>query len=300
MTHRTRFAPSPTGPLHLGHAYSAMLGFDRAMAEGGEWLLRIEDIDRQRSKPEWEAQAFDDLAWLGLWWPDPVMRQSDRMPAYRDALQRLWSRGYLYECTCSRADIAAAAGAPQEGAALGPDGLVYPGTCKRRDADADHDGPLPDGALRLHMDRVGPWAEARFASDAVFEFREEGAGPGGERGAVTTTMDGLVREVGDVVLARRGMGTSYHLSVVVDDAAQGVSHVVRGQDLFEATRIHVVLQCLLGLPTPAYHHHRLIRDEAGRRLAKREDARAIRRYRDEGATPADIRRMVGLDPSLAP
>jgi glutamyl-Q tRNA(Asp) synthetase len=134
----------------------------------------------------------------------------------------------------------------------------------------------------------------------LLSFEESGVGPNGERGRIEFTRDELIRNVGDVVLARRGMGTSYHLSVVLDDAVQGITHVVRGQDLFEATKIHVVLQRLLGLPTPVYHHHRLIRDETGRRLAKREDAKAIRRFREEGATPADIRRMVGLDPALAP
>ena len=307
MTFRTRFAPSPTGPLHLGHAYSAMLGFDMAMREGGEWLLRIEDIDRQRSKPEWERQIYEDLEWLGLWWPEPVMRQSERMGAYEAALRELWSRGLLYPCTCTRRDIAEALSAPQEGAPLsGPDGLIYPGTCRgHRDAgpvDAEGSPVVPAGqTLRLDMARalhctagqheVGP--PARGSKGIGFE--EEGAGPDEQHGWIRSEADELIRTVGDVVLARRGMGTSYHLSVVLDDAAQGITHVVRGQDLFEATKIHVVLQRLLGLPRPIYHHHRLIRDETGRRLAKREDAKAIRRYREEGATPGDIRRMVGLD-----
>lgn len=297
MTFRTRFAPSPTGPLHLGHAYSAMLGFDMAVAEGGEWLLRIEDIDRQRSKPEWEQQIYDDLEWLGLWWREPVMRQSERLPAYRAALRRLWTEGRLYECTCSRADIAAALSAPQEGSAprFGPDGLIYPGTCRHRTRNwSDPPDPLPDGALRLDIRWVPGPGEARSTGNFVFSFQEEGHGPDGEHGLIEFSADDLAQTVGDVVLARRGMGTSYHLSVVLDDADQGITHVVRGQDLFEATRIHVVLQKLLDLPTPVYHHHRLIRDENGRRLAKREDAKAIRRFREEGATPQDIRRMVGL------
>ena len=340
MTFRTRFAPSPTGPLHLGHAYSAMLGFDMAMEEGGEWLLRIEDIDRQRSKPEWERQIYDDLEWLGLWWPEPVMRQSERGAAYAAALQTLsWPAWLLYRCDCSRADIAAALDAPQEGAGplLGPDGLVYPGTCKASDVgrlwlpeppDSEYrlaleqirrgiedtpevgrfyqrleEGPPLglSGALRLHMDRAASEvADRRPGEPAVISFRETGQGPAGERGLIEFTPEQLEHSVGDVVLARRGMGTSYHLSVVLDDAAQGITHVVRGQDLFEATKIHVVLQRLLGLPAPVYHHHRLIRDETGRRLAKREDAKAIRRFREEGATPRDIRRMVGLDPDWGP
>lgn len=287
MTFRTRFAPSPTGPLHLGHAYSAMLGFDMAMREGGEWLLRIEDIDRQRSKPEWERQIYEDLEWLGLWWPEPVTRQSERIEAYDKPVSKLRDRGLLYCCDCSRSDVLAASAAPQEGAAptYGPDGLVYPGTCR-----AKHRTGIPgsDSALRLDM-------AAAVNGMSLLGFKEEGAGPHGEHGPIEFTAAEMIASVGDVVLARRSWGTSYHLSVVLDDAAQGVTHVVRGQDLFEATKIHVVLQKLLGLPTPVYHHHRLIRDETGRRLAKREDAKAIRRYREEGATPQDIRRMVGLD-----
>lgn len=297
MTFRTRFAPSPTGPLHLGHAYSAMLGFDMAAARGGEWLLRIEDIDRQRWKPEWERQIHEDLDWLGLRWHGPVMRQSERAGAYQAVLDRLRDGDQVFECTCSRADVLAATSAPQEGTpVMGPDGIVYPGTCR---ADTSRSGTraprVPDAALRLDMAHAAErGAERRPGEGSALSFREEGEGPGGKHGLIEFTPEDLIRNVGDVVLARRGMGTSYHLSVVLDDAAQGITHVVRGQDLFEATKIHVVLQRLLGLPTPIYHHHRLIRDETGRRLAKREDARAIRRYREEGATPEDIRRMVGL------
>ena len=297
MTFRTRFAPSPTGPLHLGHAYSALLGFDMAMREGGEWLLRIEDIDRQRSKPEWERQIYEDLEWLGLWWPEPVMRQSERAELYSSVLDGLWWDDAVFECTCSRADILAAASAPQEGAPLvGPDGVVYPRTCEgNRSMSGLYPRRFPDAALRLDMGLATQvTAERPVAQPAYLSFHETGAGPNGEKGPIRVLESDLIQNVGDVVLARRGMGTSYHLSVVLDDAAQGITHVIRGQDLFEATKIHVVLQRLLGLPTPVYHHHRLIRDETGRRLAKREDAKAIRRYRDEGATPQDIRRMVGL------
>lgn len=279
----TRFAPSPTGPLHLGHAYSAMLAHDMARAAGGTFLLRIEDIDRARSKPEWEAQIYDDLRWLGLTWEEPVMRQSERMPAYRAALKALWQRGLLYACTCTRRDIEQAAAAPQEGVAFGPDGIVYPGTC-RADGAAQPGQPLPEAALRLRMDRAA--TEGEFT-----EIGERYRG----RNAVTPAQ--MVSQVGDIVLARRDMGTSYHLSVVLDDAAQGVTHVSRGEDLFDATFIHVTLQNLLELPTPTYCHHRLIRDDTGKRLAKRDDARALAKYRAEGATPDDIRRMVGLTPS---
>lgn len=287
MTFRTRFAPSPTGPLHLGHACSALLAQDIAQAENGVFLLRIEDIDQTRAKPEWEVQIFDDLTWLGLSWPTPVMRQSDRSGTYASALDALWSRGLLYPCSCSRRDIQAATAAPQEGAPLlGPDGVIYPGTCRPK--GSQHDSRPKDVALRLNMSRA--------VSDLPEQlgFEEEGQGLAGETGRISFAASDLIAQIGDIVLARRDMGTSYHLSVVLDDAAQNISHVVRGQDLFEATQIHVVLQHLLDLPTPVYHHHKLIRDEHGKRLAKRDDARAIAKYRADGASPGDIRRLVGL------
>ena len=285
MVFTTRFAPSPTGPLHLGHAYSALLAHDMAREAGGAFLLRIEDIDRSRARPAWETRIADDLAWLGLNWPRPAMRQSDRLPAYRAALERLWTMRLLYPCTCRRRDIEAALAAPQEGAPVhGPDGLVYPGTCRGR----DRTGPVPDDAV-LRLDMMA--ALDRIGHPLLFE--ETGAGPDGETGTIPVARETLIGRVGDVVLARRDMGTSYHLSVVLDDAAQHVTHVVRGEDLFSASGIHIVLQALLGLPTPTYRHHRLIRDDRGKRLAKRDDARAIARYRADGATPDDIRRMVG-------
>ncbi|MBS0563439.1 MAG: tRNA glutamyl-Q(34) synthetase GluQRS [Proteobacteria bacterium] len=297
---RTRFAPSPTGPLHLGHAFAAMVAHDLARTAGGEFLLRIEDLDQGRARPEWERAICDDLEWLGLRWDGPVIRQSDRAPAYRAALADLWRRDLLYPCGCSRADIAAALSAPQEGAgpAQGPDGPVYPRTCHGRDwsefSFAARSGfPLPEAhALRLDMALAGQVAAA--ARGRALGFAEEGRGPKGEHGWIDAECGTLGRTIGDVVLARRGMAAAYHLAVAVDDAAQGITHVSRGADLFEATRIHVVLQALLGLPTPVYHHHRLIRDSEGKRLAKRDDARALGKYRSEGATPADIRRLVGL------
>ncbi len=276
----TRFAPSPTGPLHLGHAYAAIVAHDMARAAGGRFLLRIEDIDRARSKPEWERQILDDLTWLGLTWDGAVMRQSDRLPAYRNALENLWNRGLLYVCTCTRRDIQAATSAPQEGAPLGPDGVIYPGTCRITGAPRPGQ-PLPEATLRLRMD---------LAATAC-TFTEIGPA---HHGSHAITPPRMVDAVGDVVLARRDMGTSYHLSVVLDDAAQGITHVTRGEDLFEATCIHVTLQNLAELPVPTYCHHRLIRDNAGKRLAKRDDARALARYRAEGASPADIRRLIGL------
>ncbi|MEZ5751642.1 MAG: tRNA glutamyl-Q(34) synthetase GluQRS [Paracoccaceae bacterium] len=273
----TRFAPSPTGPLHLGHAFAALTAFN--LAKGGQFLLRIEDIDTARSKPEFEAAIYDDLRWLGLNWPEPVMRQSQRQVAYADALARLQALGVTYRCTCTRGDIRAALSAPQEGAPMiGPDGPVYPGTCRH----AGHTGT--DGAIRLNM-------AAATALTGPVSFVDTGSEHPGEHRVDAET---LIATVGDVVLARRDIGTSYHLAVCVDDAAQGITHVPRGADLFEATAIHIVLQRLLGLPTPIYHHHRLIRDEHGKRLAKRDDARALAVYRAEGASPSDIRSLLGL------
>ncbi len=270
----TRFAPSPTGPLHLGHAYSAMLAHDMARDAGGTFLLRIEDIDQTRARPEWEQKIYDDLSWLGLSWPTPVRRQSEHLPTYAATLDQLWNKGLLFPCHCTRRDIETAASAPQEGVPMGPDGMIYPGTCKYLPRSKQR----PTGcALRLDMTKVAQQISyieqeqthsipARFFTDAI----------------------------GDVVLARKDMGTSYHLSVVIDDAAQNISHVIRGADLAEATPIHIILQKILNLPAPAYHHHHLIRDANGKRLAKRDDARAISKYRAEGASPNDIRRMVGL------
>jgi len=222
------------------------------------------------------------------------MRQSERLQTYQAVLDQLWDTDNLFECTCSRSDVLSAVSAPQEGAPLlGPDGIIYPGTC-RDNISRHRPRRFPGAALRLRMDRAQQLGTKRVGQGSLFSFVETGTGPNGEHGQIEFTADDLVREIGDVVLSRRGMGTSYHLSVVLDDAAQGISHVVRGQDLFEATKIHVVLQKLLGLPTPTYHHHDLVRDDTGRRLAKREDAKAIARYRTEGATPEDIRRMIGL------
>lgn len=281
MTFTTRFAPSPTGPLHLGHAYSALLAQDMAAAENGNLLLRIEDIDQSRSRQQWENQIYDDLGWLGLHWPQPVMRQSNRLSRYRRAIEELSKQGLVYPCKCNRADIEAAAGAPQEGVRqFGPDGRIYPGTCRQRPLSQAGSGDV----LRLDMRKATKAADLR-------NFKETGAT---YEGTHELRADLLLDTVGDIVLVRRHMGSSYHLSVVVDDADQHITHVVRGEDLFEATQIHVLLQSLLGLSTPIYHHHKLIRDEKGKRLAKRDDARAIALYRQQGASPADIRIMVGL------
>ena len=268
----TRFAPSPTGFLHLGHAYSALTAWGRP----GRCLLRIEDIDSARCRPEFETAIFEDLRWLGLDWPEPVMRQSDRRAAHVVALDRLIALGVCYPCRCTRGEIRAALDAPQEGALPGP----YPGTCRRRPMAEAGRGD----AIRLDLARA-------MALTGPVGFTETGPLHPGQHAADPARM---AQTLGDVVLARRDIGPAYHLAVVVDDAAQGITGVVRGVDLFEATPLHRVLQALLGLPAPAYFHHALIRDETGRRLAKRDDARAIRRYRADGATPQDVAAMVGL------
>ena len=210
---RTRFAPSPTGPLHLGHAYSALLAFEMAQAQGGEFLLRIEDIDRARARPEWEAQIYEDLAWLGLSWPKPVMRQSERLQIYDDVLQNLWDRKLIYACRCRRRDIAEALSAPQEGSAapMGPDGLIYPGICRQAGIGREGATPPKDCALRLDMARA-------IKGRGSVTFEEHGQGPQGQQGQISTSAEALLTGVGDIVLARRDMGTSYHLSVVLDDA----------------------------------------------------------------------------------
>lgn len=275
---RTRFAPSPTGLLHLGHAFAALTA--ARLADPGQFLLRMEDIDRARCRTEHEAAIVEDLRWLGLDWSEPVMRQSDRMDAYADALGRLAARGLLYPCRCRRGDIRAALSASQEGAPVeGPDGLLYPGTCRGRSmAEAG-----PDDAIRLD-------ARKALALAGAPAFDERGTRPGRHG----LTAEAFVAGIGDVILARRGMGTSYHLAVTVDDAAQGITLVTRGEDLFDATWVHVLLQNLLDLPRPDYWHHALIRDDAGRRLAKRDDARSLRELRQAGATAAEIRQLLGF------
>ena len=267
MAFVTRFAPSPTGPLHLGHAYSAMLAHDMAMREGGRFLLRIEDTDRARCRPEWEARIYNDLQWLGLTWETPVLRQSDHLGRYATALELLVQKGLTYPCQCSRADIRAATSAPQEGV----DHIPYPGTCRHRTLDQRQPG---DG-IRLKL------------QGETVTFTETGPDHAGDH-CVSLPAD-------DPALGRKETGdVAYIFACVVDDAAQGVTHVVRGMDLFDFTAFQVHLQTLLGLPTPIYHHHRLIRNDTGKRLAKRDDARSIAKFRAEGATLANIRRMVGL------
>ncbi len=274
----TRFAPSPTGPLHIGHAYSAILAYEMAMRAGGTFLLRMEDTDLERSRREWDQLIQDDLHWLGLSWPKPILRQSEHIERYDTALKQLEAMDLLYPCRCTRADIKAAASAPQEGSVHGP---VYPGTCRGRSM-ADK---APGDAIRLDMskaiERAGP-----------LTFIETGQTHNGRH---SIDLDDLVKSVGDIVLGRRQSGiVAYFMASALDDDFQGITDVVRGEDLFEFTGVQVLLLTLLGLSIPRYHHHRLIRDDQGKRLAKRDDARAIRQYREDGASPLDIRRMVGL------
>jgi glutamyl-Q tRNA(Asp) synthetase len=279
MAFVTRFAPSPTGPLHLGHAYSAILAHDMARAEGGQFLVRMEDTDLDRARPEYEAAILDDLSWLGLSWDGPVLRQSDHLARYAAWLEPLTDRGLLYPCSCTRADIRSALSAPQEGIQHN----VYPGTCRGRPMATRQ----PGDALRLDLAAA---MEAIMGAQPSFE--ETGPRHHGLHRIEPATAEA---EIGDVVLYRKGEEVvAYFFAATLDDAAQGVTHVVRGEDLFAFTPVQVILQHLLGLPTPVYHHHALIRDDQGKRLAKRDDARALAKYRAEGATPADIRRMVGL------
>jgi glutamyl-Q tRNA(Asp) synthetase len=285
-----RFAPSPTGELHLGHAFSALVGWRAARAAGGRFLLRMEDLDQRRVRPEFVEAIYRDLAWLGVEWEFPVLFQSTRLPAYRAALDHLTGRGLTYPCICTRRDIAEAVSAPQEGALpSGPDGPVYPGTCRGRPHM-----PGQTAAIRLDMRRAiaalgGPAAVAGLC------FEELDAGPSGETGGIRLDPEALVAAAGDVVLARRDGAPAYHLAVVVDDAHQGITHVTRGRDLFPATPIHRLIQASLGFPAPVYCHHRLIRDATGKRLAKRADAYSLAKLRAEGLRPEDILQRVGLD-----
>jgi len=271
----TRFAPSPTGLLHLGHAFAAIT----ACEAGERFLLRIEDIDAGRCKPEYEAAILEDIAWLGLCFEQPVLRQSARMSAYREALDRLEARELLYPCFCTRKEIAGEIARSVE-APHGPDGPLYTGTCRALDA-AERKRKVAAGeadALRLDAAKA-----ARQAG--LLSFDEHGAGPDGEAGRIA--VDPL--KFGDVVLARKETPAAYHLAVVVDDAFQGVNLVTRGNDLFAAAHVQRLLQVLLGLPAPAYAHHRLILDDHGRKFSKRDRAVTLRALREAGATPEDIR-----------
>ena len=291
----TRFAPSPSGPLHLGHAYAAMVAHDAARASGGTFLLRIEDLDAGRARAEFEAAIHDDLAWLGLEPNAPALRQSERMNEYRAALDALEAQGLLYPCFCTRkeiqAEIARMADAPHdEKAGFGP---AYPGTCRKL-SQAEREKRITSGAgyvLRLEMAAAISKAKARGAWPASFiEAWAKGA---------PARIEASPEPAGDIVLARKDFPASYHLAVVVDDAATGVTAVTRGEDLFFATHIQVLLQQLLGLPMPAYGHHALVRDEAGRRLAKRDSARGLAELRAGGWDAARVRAALPAPPDFA-
>jgi glutamyl-Q tRNA(Asp) synthetase len=281
MADVTRFAPSPTGLLHLGHAHSALAGRRRAGQVGagdGRFLLRIEDIDQGRCRPEFEAAILEDLAWLGLDWDGPVRRQSEHWDDYRAALATLEGQGLVYPCFCTRREIQAEIAA-MDGAPHGPDGPLYPGTCR----------PLSPGQRAERLAEGRPYALRLDVAEAA------------RRSGPLTWTDELAGEqaarpelLGDVVLARKDTPTSYHLAVTVDDHLQGVTVVTRGQDLFEATHVHRLLQALLGYRVPVWRHHALLTDASGKRLAKRNDAVAIRTLRDEGKSPAEVRTLAGF------
>ncbi len=283
----TRFAPSPTGLLHLGHAYSALTAYDAAQGARGQLVLRIEDIDQTRCKAEFERAIIEDLTWLGLTWETPVRRQSDHFDDYTDALQTLRDIGAVYRCFKTRKDIAdEIAHAPH----LSPDGPEGPQYVGEALAAHEERSLLAEGApfaWRLSTSRAVHTAN-KIAGP--LKFTEEGAGPKGEHGTITATPEIF----GDPVIARKDSGTSYHLASVCDDALQGVTHIIRGEDLFPATHLHRLLQVVLGLPTPIYLHHRLITDDTGKRFAKRDRAATIKALRESGQTPTGIRRRVGL------
>lgn len=283
-----RFAPSPNGHLHLGHAYSALLNYDMARALDGRLLLRIEDIDAARCRPEYEAAIYEDLRWLGISWVEPVRRQSEHFADYHAAIAKLEAERLVYPSFESRSEIdALVAERERQGPwPHDPDGVpLYPGRARKM--------PLIEGERRR---RAGEPFALRLAMDAavaragVLTWSESGSGPQGQTGRVTAAP----QRWGDVIVARKELPTSYHLAVVVDDALQGVTDVVRGQDLFWSTSIHRLLQALLGLPEPVYHHHRLILDDDGRKLSKATQATSLRQLRASGVTALDVRRMVGL------
>jgi glutamyl-Q tRNA(Asp) synthetase len=283
-----RFAPSPNGYLHLGHAYSALKNFDSAHHAGGRFLLRIEDIDTVRCRPEFEAAIYQDLAWLGVSWEIPVRRQSEHLADYREAVEKLIAEGLVYPSFETRGEIAKLV-AQREARApwpRDPDGApLYPGEAKLL-ASEERAQRIESGVpFALRLDMVAACARA-----GELGWVEHGRGPDGETGTVAARPQAW----GDVIVARKEMPTSYHLAVVIDDALQGVSEVVRGVDLFWSTSVHRLLQALLGLPAPAYRHHPLVLDGAGQKLSKSTQATGLRELRAGGATPVDVRRLVGL------
>jgi glutamyl-Q tRNA(Asp) synthetase len=281
----TRFAPSPNGDLHLGHALSAITGFELAARENGRFLVRIEDIDIQRTREEHVAHIFEDLRWLGLTWEEPVLRQSTRFDAYRSASQSLLDRGLLYPCFATRSEIDAAVAIDPAG--TDPDGApLYPGLCKNL-SPAEIERRRTNGepfCLRLDAERALKAAHEMHGG-APLTFREWNGKPGAQPGIIAADP----ARWGDAIIVRKDTPASYHLAVVLDDAMQGITHVIRGRDLYAATDLHRLLQVLLGLPEPIYHHHRLLLDPEGRKLSKSLRHTSLRALRASGATPAAIR-----------
>lgn len=271
----TRFAPSPTGYLHKGHALSALTAFTAACEAHGRFLLRIEDIDVTRCRPAFEAAMLEDLAWLGLTWETPIRRQSDHLPDYQAALARLEARGVLYRCFRTRREVAQAMASAPHGPME-----VFRGQALPADEEARRLAAGEPFAWRLSLDAAAR-ALGGFAGLSFIEVDQGVVAARPELG-------------GDVVLARKDVGVAYHLAVVTDDALQGVTHVIRGHDLFEATHVQRLLQALLDLPTPRYRHHPLLTDAEGRRLAKRDGAQTLRSLREQGMSPADLRRELGF------
>ena len=280
---KTRFAPSPTGYLHLGHAYSAYLAYDYARAHNGEFVLRIEDIDQTRCKPEYITAIYDDLRWLGLEWSNDVRIQSEHLEDYIAAMNRLKEIDVIYPCFCSRSDIqkeiSESANAPH-----GPEGPLYPGTCKKLTSEQKQAQIRAGKNYALRLD-------AKKASD---HLKQKNTWPLLWRDAINGPQQVNPETFGDVVLARKDTPTSYHLSVTVDDALQNITHITRGEDLFEATHIHRLLQALLDLPTPLYNHHPLLLDEKGKRFAKRDNAKTLQHLRKNGITVQEVRAMCDL------
>jgi glutamyl-Q tRNA(Asp) synthetase len=273
----TRFAPSPTGLLHLGHAFSALTVWDKARQAGGKVFLRIEDTDTTRCRPEFEDAIYEDLTWLGLDWDGPVRRQSEHFGDYTRTLDRLAQMGVLYPCSCTRREIL------DQNPANGWDGPVYPGTCRGRNLDAAQDSD----AIRLDLGRA--WEVV----GGPLEFLETGPEHAGNH---RVEREETIEKIGDPVLRRRVSGDpAYHIACTHDDALQGITHVIRGADIWRQTWLHVLLQALMGWPRPLYHHHRLITDDSGKRLAKISKSKAISVYRAEGMGPEDLRRELGFD-----
>lgn len=278
-----RFAPSPTGLLHLGHAYSAAVAWRAARRADGKFLLRMEDLDAGRCRPEYYRAIEEDLHWLGLNWDGHVLSQSNRTLAYDAALSHLDDLGLVFRCFCTRKDLQSAVSAPHQS----ENGIgVYPGTCIDRSIDPEH-----PHAVRLNMERA---IEHAGGAEVVDNLTFDSLRGDGSWNVESVSANSLISRHGDVVLRRKDGIAAYHLAVVVDDAFQGVTHVTRGADLFEVTELHRLLQHLLGLPTPAYHHHQLILDNNGKRLAKRDDARSIRHFREAGFLPGEVLAMIGL------